>query len=282
MVDREEELQALRAEIDAIDDEIHDLVMRRSALVERVGKAKADTRIFLRPGREALILKRLARRHGGAFPFRVVIRMWREMISGNLMMQGPFKVSVHAPERDRQLWTVARDHFGGTSPMVAVGQAIQAVRAVSDGSATVGVVPWPESDESDPWWRALISEDPQTPRIVARLPFTDPTAQDDRIALAIGLMPHERTGEDHTFIAMELTEHFSRSYMRDILIDLDLEPVGYWTVPVPVSQPSLHLFQVDDFIEAGDPRLDRLTERLGDSALRILPIGGFATPIDLR
>lgn len=282
MVDREDELKGLRDQIDAIDDEIHDLVMRRAGLVEKVGKAKADSQVFLRPGREALILKRLARRHRGNFPFRVVIRMWREMISGNLMMQGPFKVSVHAPERDRQLWTVARDHFGATSPMVAVGQAIQAVRAVSDGSATVGVVPWPESDEADPWWRALLSEDPQTPRIVARLPFTDPASQEDRIALAIGLMPHERTGEDTTFIAMELSEHYSRSYMRDLLAEQGLDPIGYWTCPVPVTQPSVHLIQVADHLVYGDARLERLRERLGEAVLRLLPIGGFATPIDLR
>lgn len=282
MVDREEELKGLRDQIDAIDDEIHDLVMRRAMLVEKVGKAKADTQVFLRPGREALILKRLARRHRGAFPFPVIIRMWREMISGNLMMQGPLRVSVHAPERNRQLWTVARDHFGATTPMTAVGHAIQAVRAVSDGSATVGVVPWPESDEADPWWRSLLSEDPQTPRIVARLPFTDPAPQEDRVALAIGLMPHERTGDDQSFIALELTEHFSRSYMRDILAEQGLEPVGYWTCPTPVTQPSAHLIQVADHLSYGDPRLDRLTERLGEAALRVLPIGGFATPIDLR
>ena len=42
-------LNALRAEIDAIDEEIHDLLMRRTRVVEKVGASKGDTESAHRP-----------------------------------------------------------------------------------------------------------------------------------------------------------------------------------------------------------------------------------------
>ncbi|WP_042704124.1 chorismate mutase, partial [Azospirillum sp. B506] len=120
-------LDDLRREIDQIDDAIHDLLMRRAAVVERIGAAKGNGAaeagaqpVFLRPAREATILRRLMARHAGTFPAQVVVRIWREMITAFTRMQGPFAVAVYAPEDRRGFWDVARDHFGGFVPMTAV------------------------------------------------------------------------------------------------------------------------------------------------------------------
>ncbi|MEN9499161.1 MAG: hypothetical protein RIS83_980, partial [Pseudomonadota bacterium] len=61
-------LQALRAEIDALDDAMHDLLMRRAAVVARMAASRAKTGggSPLRPGREAAVLRRLLGRHQGA------------------------------------------------------------------------------------------------------------------------------------------------------------------------------------------------------------------------
>ncbi|MFM7416430.1 MAG: chorismate mutase, partial [Alphaproteobacteria bacterium] len=61
-------LQALRAEIDALDDAMHDLLMRRAGVVARMAasRAKVGAGSPLRPGREAAVLRRLLARHSGA------------------------------------------------------------------------------------------------------------------------------------------------------------------------------------------------------------------------
>ncbi len=154
-------LDDLRREIDQIDDAIHDLLMRRAAVVERIGAAKGSPgqAVYLRPAREATILRRLMARHSGGFPAQVVVRMWREMITALTRIQGPFAVAVYAPEEKRGFWDIARDHYGSFVPMTAVNTAAAALRAVSDGTATVGVVPYPAEDDNDPWWRFLVSAD---------------------------------------------------------------------------------------------------------------------------
>src|SRR3978361_2219874 len=73
-------LPALRAELDRIDNTIHDLLMRRAEVVEHV--ARSGKPAALRPGREASILRRLVGRHQGALPAVSVTRIWRELLAG--------------------------------------------------------------------------------------------------------------------------------------------------------------------------------------------------------
>jgi chorismate mutase len=275
-------LDDLRREIDEIDDKIHDLIMRRAQVVELIGIAKRPDNQIVRPGREATILRRLAARHTGTFPLPVVVRLWREMIATYSRIQGPMAVAVYAPEERRGFWDVSRDHYGGTIPMTAVNTPAAAIRAVADGTATVGVVPMPEEDDRDPWWRYLMNQDPKTPRVVASLPFCGRgnARGDDREALAIALIQHERTGDDRTLLGIELTEDKSRGRLKDALEAAGLTTVSFrsWTGRETGGGP-LHLVEVADFVDAKDNRLAAFAANMGDILLRTIPIGGFAVPL---
>ena len=292
-------LDDLRREIDHIDDAIHDLLMRRAAVVERIGAVKAQLDeqngitangpaaaqpIYLRPAREAVILRRLMARHAGSFPATAVIRMWREMITALTRLQGPFAVAVYAPEDRRGFWDVARDHFGSFVPTTAVNTPAAAIRAVSEGTATVGVVPYPAEDDADPWWRFLVSSDARTPRVVARLPFAGRgnARGEDRDALAIALVPHEPTGDDRTLLGIELGQDLSRGRLKDHLELSGLLPTGFctWHAKDP-SGPSIHLVEIADFVDHTDPRLSAFVERLGEIPVRVNIVGGYAVPLHL-
>src|SRR4051812_14611699 len=58
------DLAALRAELDRIDDTIHDLLIERAGIVEQV--ARSGKPAAFRPGREASIVRRLVAQHRGA------------------------------------------------------------------------------------------------------------------------------------------------------------------------------------------------------------------------
>jgi len=275
-------LDELRREIDEIDDAIHDLIMRRTQVVEQVGIAKRPDNQFVRPGREAVILRRLAARHTGPFPMPVLVRIWREMIAALTRLQGPFAIAVYAPEERRGFWDVARDHYGSSIPMTAVNTPAAAIRAVADGTATVGVVPMPEEDDHDPWWRYLMNTDVKTPRIVARLPFCGRgnARGDDRDALAIALIQHERTGDDRTLLGIELAEDMSRGRLKDALEAAGLTAVSFrsWTGRENGGGP-LHLVEVADYVPSQDKRLTTFASNVGDIVLRTTPIGGYAVPL---
>lgn len=278
-------LDELRREIDRIDDQIHDLIMQRAQVVEHIGREKSNADAqpsYLRPAREALILRRLMARHGGSFPAAVLVRIWREMITALTHMQGPFAVAVHAPEDRRGYWDVARDHFGSFVPMIPVNSPVAAVRAVSEGTATVGIVPYPAEDDTDPWWRFLVNADAQTPRVVARLPFggRGNARGEGRDALAVAQIAHEPTGEDRTLLGIELGADLSRGRLKDALEAVGLSPTGFctWHARDPHG-PSVHLVESADFVAPDDVRLRTLLDRLSDMPVRVNTLGGYALPL---
>src|ERR1700689_4602781 len=81
-------LPALRAELDRIDNALHDLLMQRASVVEHV--ARSGKPAAFRPGREAQIITRLLARHSGHLPRQAGFRIWRELLAGTTAMQGPF------------------------------------------------------------------------------------------------------------------------------------------------------------------------------------------------
>ncbi|MFC7335531.1 chorismate mutase [Rhodocista pekingensis] len=281
MVPASQTLNELRSEIDAIDAALHDLVMRRTALVEQIGAVKPPGRPALRPAREAEILRNLMDRHQGAFPPAALSRMWREMIAALTRLQGPFAVAVYAPDDHRGFWDLARDHYGSATPMQAANSSLAVLRLVAEGSATVGVLPWPEDDDPDPWWRYLFTADAKSPRIIARLPFLARAGREEVEAMAIAALPLEETGDDRTLLGIELREDMSRGRLKDSLEAAGLPPLQLRTFHLPGGAGSVHLTEVEAFVGPDDPRLVALYQRLGEALVRLLPIGTYATPIGL-
>lgn len=222
MTGPDKQLAALRAEIDAVDSQLHDLLMRRTDLAVEVGEVKArvqplggtpaDGAKFIRPAREALILRRLVARHQGRLPKAVVVRMWREMISALLQVEGPFVVAVQAPKGDTALWDLARDHYGSRVRITPLPGNADVFKAVSRGKATVGILPMPRAGERNPWWPHLLARDGSAAHVMGRLPFgdignvRDPKAE----AMVIGRAPNEPTGDDRSWLALSLKAPRSR------------------------------------------------------------------------
>src|ERR1700712_5011329 len=108
-------LPALRAELDRIDNPVHDLLMQRAEIVEHV--ARSGKPAAFRPGREASIIRRLLARHQGSLPPVAVVRIWRELLAGTTSMQGGFSLAVCDTDNGGPLTQLAREHFGALTPM---------------------------------------------------------------------------------------------------------------------------------------------------------------------
>lgn len=272
-------LDDLRREIDEIDTTLHDLLMRRTDLARRIGEVKGDGAIYVRPGREAQILRRLIARHSGRFPKAVLVRIWREIMAVFAALQGPLAVAVYAPEGGRDLRTRARDHFGSLTPITSHQTTFGVLRAVTEGRATLGVLPLPESDDEDPWWRVLANDGEGTPRIVARVPFVsmEPGLSDDVSGLVVSLAPNEKSGVDRSFLVMQTAEQISRGALAALLATAGLEvlDVMHWDEP---PDQSLHLVEIEGFLAADDGRLDEIG-RDDEALVRLWVIGGYAVPL---
>jgi chorismate mutase/prephenate dehydratase len=275
-------LENLRAKVDKIDQEILDLLIERSAVVRRIGALKgdqADGRPAPRPAREAQILRRLAGRAGGRFPTAVMVRMWRELIAAQTRLQAPLSVAVFArAEGALRVWDLARDHFGSATAMIRVDRPIQALRSLSDGSATVAVLPLPNDDES--WWVSLMSDSDPRLRVFARLPFVSSDGEETR-AFAIGQLELEASGDDLALLAIEAEPSLSRGRLRELLVAANLNPLWASACRPAAPPQALHLVEVDGFVGNGDERVAGLLKAAGGEVLRVVPVGGYARPLSL-
>ncbi len=284
-------LEDLRREIDRIDDQMQDLLVRRARLVDQVGGLKSGSAAparVIRVGREAQILRRLRDRHTGPLPLSSVMGLWRQILGTFACQQAPLTVVIARDDQGAQgpdfpLWDLARDHYGSAVVAKAADTSAQAVRTVIDAKASVAVVPWLSEDDPSPWWRILLSEDTRTPRIIARVPAVSHGPGSARpTGLAVSLAPFEPSGADHSFLAIETTEPVSRSTLVRRLTEQSLAPLSYWANGRDGDHADMHLLEVPDHLAAGDPRLAALHAGFGETVRRLIPVGGYALPVDLR
>ena len=89
-------LVKLRDRIDAIDAEMHRLLIKRGTVIDSLIKTKGTGRpgAAFRPAREADMMRRLVARHNGALPLATVEHIWREIITTFTRMQAPFDVAL--------------------------------------------------------------------------------------------------------------------------------------------------------------------------------------------
>lgn len=274
-------LETVRREIDALDDAIHDLLKRRVSLVGQVARAKGHG-LPVRPGREAEILRRLVARHSGNLPPVVLISIWRELMGAMTRLQAPLAVALCAPQKSVGYWDLARFQFGSSTPFTLHRTPAPVLRAVSDGQATVGVLPMPQEEEADPWWPHLVSEQPDAPRIIGRLPFIEHRTGrfEDLSALAIGKTEPEPSGDDRTLIAIEAEIEVSRARLHELLKTAGLDG-GILAMVGIGGDDGLWLIEIQDFVARGDERLANLVALANKTIRRVVPLGAYATPIRL-
>ena len=163
----------LRRDIDRIDGAMHDLLMERGRIIDRLIAVKQtqESGSAFRPAREADMMRRLVDRHKGILPLDTAESIWRVIIATFTYVQAPFSVHAdlspgHAPVRDS-----TRFHFGFTVPFVPHMGASSVVEAVSESKGDLGLVPAFAVAGGGAWWNAL--EFDAAPKIIARLPFVD-------------------------------------------------------------------------------------------------------------
>lgn len=158
-------LEELRREIDAIDAQMHALLMRRGGIVDAVTAAKRSREGgAFRPDREADMMRALVARHRGGLPLVTVEHLWREIISTFTQLQSAY--TVHLPSGSSGLVDLARFSFGFSTPLAHHASASEVAAAVAASRNDLGLVPL-EAAAGDAWWRGL----GEGAAVMARLPF---------------------------------------------------------------------------------------------------------------
>jgi chorismate mutase len=255
-------LDEVRWRIDAIDGEHLALIDERARLARDVAAAKAaagDTGFGLRPGREALIVRKLLSTPRTAAGDALVIRVWRELMSDSLARQGPYHLTVWGGRDPARAVELTRLRFGVAPPMRVVATDKDALAAAKTPWGVGVLALSPDSA----WWARLLAE-PKL-KIFAALPCLErwgPPA-----AFAVAEVEVEPTGGDQTFWVTD-----SPKAAGAVVEALALDGVA---AELLAEAGGLKLFSLLGFYQVGDERLARAPGALSGV------VGAAPTPFDV-
>ncbi len=142
-------LTRLRKRIDALDEQIQELLNARAECAQQVAEAKrseGDDSGFYRPEREAEVLRRVRERNQGPLSDAEISRLFREIMSACLALEQGLTVACLGPEGTYSQAATLK-HFGHSVTLKPLTTIEEIFREVEAGSADYGVVPVENSSE---------------------------------------------------------------------------------------------------------------------------------------
>jgi len=144
-------IEQVRSEIDRVDKALLGLIAERLELAGAVRRAKSGVR-FWRPSREESHVRELADATEDTPP-ELVSRIWAELMSASLALQGPMQLHIALEGDALEVWTLVRDRFGAAIPAMSYPTASSALAAAYADDEGVAVLPAPGG--MNRWWTAL-------------------------------------------------------------------------------------------------------------------------------
>ncbi len=269
-------LDTLRDEIDAIDRELVELLLKRSEIVAQVGELKKSEKItgsYIRARREAVMLRNIISKFDGTrFPRAAAAAIWRTIIGASTAMESPLNLSVLTSERDSTPHFLGREYFGNFIPCVLHSDASDVLADIARNPHTIGIVPRTAGSTSPCWWEALAEiKGDDKPLVFAYLPFIrgrhDLTSINP--SLAIGRVEINPTGDEHTLFMMRTVKPMPPEAISAEISQM-LEELGLsaaWIEHSPSARSAL--ISIAGFL-ANDGRLSHLAQ--------LTYLGAYATP----
>ncbi len=277
-------LADFRARIDAMDDELIALLKARCAVVAQVGelkKAHLDTRCFIRPGRESTMVRRIAGEFADhPFSAGAVAAIWRLIIAASTSIEQPLRIVAYFQPTAQDAYWLAREYFGGFSAVTKETVPSRIIGQVMDGTSLVGVLPALDAGGEESWWRLVPrGEEASRPSIFACLPYASMEPNPRPLALAVGYVDCEPTGDDVTYLVVESKHDLSQSRIHTHFQQSTLNARWLQVVQEPGTDSRLHLIELEGFIDRSHPVLAALQEQCREQLLGLTILGAHAKPI---
>jgi chorismate mutase len=248
-------LADLRAKIDAIDAEMHRLLIERGSVIDALIHTKGTSQpgAAFRPGREAEMMRRLVARHEGALPLATVEHIWREIITTFTRMQAPFDVAIDVSVEPGRMRDLARFYFGFSVNLIEQPDAAAVVARVAETGDLGLVARAPTS--TGVWWRGL--QRPLGPKIMALLPHIGVEGRPaDLPAFVISPKLADPTAPDIRILAISAKGAFKPPAGCEILAGADEGGRSELLLAVPASSDAARIAaeagsRVESIVEVG-------------------------------
>ncbi len=199
MENPEENLTALRARIDKLDEQLAALLNQRIGVIREVAALKAahwPNNCHIRPGREGQMHRAIAERFlNSEFPPLAALAIWRQLIGASTHLESPLNI-VCLNANPEHAW-LAREYFGVQIGLQLVPTLVDAFAHLRNDTSNILILPAPINAD---WWKAAEGFRAAELKIFASLPVVGdnlPVGMEGAVALA-KLKP-EPSGDDVSY-----------------------------------------------------------------------------------
>ena len=193
-------LDAIRREIDTIDDQILHLLLQRFAATEKVKLTKAhDGSIAsspFRPAREAAMMQRLLGEAGPAVNPELLVRLWRVILSASIQSQAPVTLHMDATlGHDLATRLLVAQHFCGMKVELHSGPA-RVLGTLGAHSGDLALIA-PSSD----WAAGFLDGEAGDAEVIGTLPVLAGGGGQPQL-LVLGHVTPQPSGDDESLLLL--------------------------------------------------------------------------------
>jgi len=275
-------IESLRDRIDSIDDGIITLLAERAAYVKEVGMIKAreaKDRNIIRPGREAMMLRKIVTKAKGIFPEEGIAMIWRLIIAASITLEEKISLSVYSPENDMrssEYKGMVREYFGPFTPVKSRKRIREILDDIRANKEIIGAIPFFNRRFGEKWFADFFEKGGC--KAFAILPFInfDPK----KPLLLVGKVTPEKTGSDISLFALA-EKKLSKAVLSKLLASAGFSEQNCRThaSEKTVKKP-FNLIEIFDFVAADDERITKLKATIGKKGGRLYYVGSYATPLN--
>jgi chorismate mutase len=289
-------LLALRNEIDAVDNQIIELLNSRMKIISRVGELKKNNNenFFIRSSREADMIKDLIKKSDANFPKSTIISIWRKIITAANMHEQKLRIAIHNPKNIPDYSYLVREYYSDYVPIISHDSATNIVAEIEKGEAQIGVFALPKANHQEDyekkegaaenWWIGLANNKLGI-KVFAKIPFIESKnlqeGIDDEITLvAVAVKSEEKSSEDNSLLYIEVKKEVSWSQIMAGFIEHGLSAKILKSVKLPqVDDVIFYLVELGGFYDENDEAIKNFSKSKIRPYTKI--IGSYALPIKI-
>ncbi len=278
--DYQQKLGEFRSEINAIDDEILNLLKKRMEIVAKVRQVKEQNHenFFIKPAREADMIKNLVAKAPNSMTKSAIVSIWRKIITSSNMFEQPLKIAICNPSKNTLFEHFIQDYYADFVPIINHDSINNAILELEKNNAqiTVFALPCDNQDLNENWW-INVANNKSGIKVFAKLPFLKQDKNNLGL-VALAIKKQEKSSSDETLLYVETDSEISRAQILSTLKSNGIEGKILKSTKVKeVNNITFSLIELQNYFDEESPEIKAFAASKIKPFVKVL--GCYATQI---